>query len=507
MRLAELIADADVVALRADPETEISAVVSDSRRAVPGCLFLCLRGTRTDGHTHIAEAAARGAAAAVIGEGYEAPPDFPFVRVRDTRAAAARIWNRRFGCPAEGMRVVAVTGTNGKTSTAYMLRAILSAAGSRVGMIGTVRCLCGEEEIPLGGGGEISDTPAAMTTPDPEYLYGAVARMRAMGADTLVMEASSHALDQRKTDALPVSLAVFTNLSPEHLDYHGTMDAYLRAKARLFEAVPRGIVNADDPAAPALAALCPLCRILRCSAETGTEGADYRALRVRCEGMDGVGYVLFSERAVFRVRCPVPGRFTVMNSLLAAAAALELGADPAAVREALRTFPGVEGRMERVALPGAPFTLFLDYAHTPAALESLLRTVRAARRPGERITLLFGCGGDRDPYKRPAMGEIASALADFVIVTSDNSRTEDPERILSHILGGMDREKPYAVIPDRREAIRFAVSGARAGDILLFAGKGHEKYEIGPHGRRPFDEAAIAREAYEARGERSSEGK
>ncbi len=500
MRLSELIADADVTALCADPDAEISAIVSDSRRVVPGALFLCLRGTRTDGHRFLADAAARGAAAAVIDEAERArSADLPVVCVRDTRAAAARIWNCFYGRPADGMCVAAVTGTNGKTSVSWMLRAILAAAGRRVGMIGTVRCLCGEEEIPLGGGGEIADVPAAMTTPDPEYLYGAVARMRDAGADTLVLEASSHALDLRKTDALPVSLALFTNLSPEHLDYHKTMDAYLRAKARLFAAAPRAVVNADDEAERTLEALCPDCRFVRCSAAPAPPArADVRALRAESLGMEGVRYIFCSGRAVFRVFCPVPGRFSVYNSLLAAAAALELGVDPVTIQDALAAFPGVPGRMERVPLPGAPFSLFLDYAHTPAALESLLVTVRRARRDGERITLLFGCGGDRDPTKRPAMGRIASALADFVVVTSDNSRSEDPQKILADILAGVDREKPFVVIPDRREAIRFAVRGARPGDILLFAGKGHEKYEITRGAVRPFDEAAAAREAYAA---------
>jgi len=224
-----------------------------------------------------------------------------------------------------------------------------------------------------------------------------------------------------------------------------------------------------------------------------------RALRVQLHGMEGVEYLYYADSAVFRIRCPVPGRFSVENTLLAVSAALQLGADPLSVQSALEKFTGVEGRMQRVVLEEADFSLFLDYAHTPAALEALLRTVREARRPGERIVLLFGCGGDRDPAKRPVMGRIASALADFVIVTSDNSRSESPEEIISAILRGVEREKPHAVIPDRREAIRYAVSQAKQGDILLLCGKGHEKYEIKEDGMHPLDEAETARLAWKAR--------
>ena len=495
MELERLLAGVAVKECRADPKMEIPQIVSDSRRANPGCMFLCLRGVRTDGHHFIPRAKEMGAAVAVIDDGACVPDDLPYVLVENTRAAAARIWNNYYGDPAKDMRVIAITGTNGKTSTSYILRAILAAAGYKTGLIGTVRCLCGEEEIDIGGGGEIADVPAAMTTPDPEYLYGAAAVMRDRGAEVLILEATSHALDLRKADALSIDVGIFTNLSPEHLDYHGTMERYLTAKARLFGLCPVGIVLSDDPASGSLMAAAPDCRFIRCSA-SGDGGADVRALRCEIQGIDGVSFVYYAKNAVFRLTCPVPGQFTVSNTLLAVTAALHLGVDPLTIQDALRSFCGVEGRMERVVLPGAAFTLFIDYAHTPAALETLLRTVRGARRPGEKITLLFGCGGDRDPSKRPVMGRIASALADFVILTSDNSRTEDPQTILSQIRRGMDREKPHTVIPDRREAIRYAIREAKAGEILLFAGKGHEKYEIDAGGKHPFDEGEIARAAY-----------
>lgn len=497
MHLIPLLCGVDVVSLRAPADLQITSIVSDSRRVTPGCLFLCLPGSRTDGHLFIRDACARGAAAVVVDAAHPLPDFTPAVVVRNTRLAAAQIWNNRFGDPTKDMKVVAVTGTNGKTSTSYILRAVLNAAGARTALIGTVRCLCGEEEIPLEGGGEIADIPSAMTTPDPEFLYGMAAEMKKRGSDVLILEVSSHALSWHKADALRMDLGVFTNLTPEHLDHHGTMDAYLRAKARLFSMVPTGIINADDPRADALCSLSPHCRMIRCSPKGNAE--DVRALRTRMRGMNGVEYLYFSENAVFGIRCGVPGRFTVDNTLLAAAAARQLGVDPPTIQEALRCFSGVEGRMQRVLLPGADFSLFLDYAHTPAALRSLLETVRDFRQPGQRIVLLFGCGGDRDPAKRPEMGRIAAALADFVILTSDNSRSESPEKILAEIRRGVDKEKPHIVIPDRREAIAYAVRQAQTGDILLFAGKGHETYEITGEGKFPFDEGEIAREAYRLR--------
>ena len=500
MQLSALLSGVSVTELRADPDRDISAVFSDSRRAQADGLFLCLAGTRRDGHRYAADAVSRGACAVVIQDGETIPDGIPYVAVADTRLAAAQIWNNRYGDPTRHMRVIGITGTNGKTSVACYLHAILTAAGYRTGLIGTVHCLCLGQVLDLNGGGELSDTPAAMTTPDPEYLYGAAAKMRDAGVEILILEITSHALALKKPDALRIDMGIFTNLSPEHLDYHGNMESYLKAKARLFTLAPVGIVNGDDPYADRLAALAPGCTVIR--AVAGQENAfpsDAAAKRIVTAGMSGVSYIYYSGSAVFRVRVPVPGAFTVANTMLAVTAALRLGVDPITIQDALSVFPGVPGRLERVDLPKAPFSLFIDYAHTPAALETLLRTVRAARAPGQKITLLFGCGGDRDAGKRPQMGRLASALADFVIVTADNSRTENPDEIIRGILRGIDREKPHAVIADRREAIRYAVREARDGEILLLAGKGHEKYEITAEGKHPFDEAAIAKEAWEER--------
>lgn len=500
MQLSALLSGVEIVSMRADTAREIPDIVSDSRSAGDGSLFICLSGTRRDGHRYIADALSRGAYAAVVQAGESVPDGVPYIAVPDTRLAAAQIWNNRYGDPTRDMRVIAVTGTNGKTSVSYMLRAILKEAGYKTGMIGTVSCLSLDREIDLGGGGELSDIPAAMTTPDPQYLYGAAAQMRDDGVEILILEATSHALALRKPDAMHIDLALFTNLSEDHLDYHGTMEKYLAAKARLFRLAPVGIVNGADPYARRLMELSPDCHFIKCTARADdAPDMDAAAMRIRMQGAEGVSYIYYAKTVVFRVRVPVPGHFTVENTLLAATAALRLGVDPVTVQDALASFTGVAGRLQRVELPGAPFSLFIDYAHTPAALETLLKTVRSARRRGQKITLLFGCGGDRDAAKRPIMGRVASALADFVILTADNSRSENTAEILKEILRGIDREKPHVVIPDRREAIAYAIREARAGEILLFAGKGHEKYEITAEGKLPFEEAAIARAAWSAR--------
>lgn len=487
MRLSLLLREAGLPpASGVDPE--ITDIVSDSRRVHAGALFVCIRGLHSDGHAYLAQAADSGAAAAVAAHDWRGSTSLPLARSSDTRAALARLWDAFLGHPAEGMRLIAVTGTNGKTSVSYMLRAILSANLCRTGLIGTVSCFSGARRIEAP-----SDDPLAnMTTPDPAQLYRLLAEMRADGVDSVVLEASSHALALGRLAPLRFAAGIFTNLTPEHIDFHGRMEDYLAAKMRLFPACLLGIVNGDDPHADAIRSACP-GRAVTCSRH---KEADYTAREVILHGTDGVSYLLDSRAARFRIRSPIPGDFTVENSLLAAACALELGVSPITVQDALFSLRGIDGRIERVELGGDyPFSVFIDYAHTPDALDKLLRTARAFRRPGERIVLLFGCGGDRDPSKRKPMGRIAAELADFVIVTADNSRSEPTDAIIAEILRGMDRERPHTVIADRAEAIAWAIETARPGDIILLAGKGHERYEISAAGRRPFDERRLAAEA------------
>lgn len=467
---------------------DISAITIDSRAVVPGCIFVCISGTKADGHAFIEEALQKGAAAVVIER--EVPvmkkSGAIFIRVANSRRALARLCNAWYGCPAKGMRLIAVTGTNGKTSVSTMLKAMFDAAMIPCGLIGTVGCVCRDRTLNI----RSSCPEANMTTPDPNELYHMLSVMAAEGVEVVIMEATSHALALDKLDPLSFDAAVFTNLTPEHLDFHKDMESYFAAKAKLFSKTRLAILNADDAATPRLAQLST-GRVIRTS--TGAHDVDYVAADVAFFGADGVSYTLCSSHVRAKLQSPIPGIFTLSNTLQAAACALEMGVPIRAIRQALTNFSGVDGRMERVRLGvTVDFCLFVDYAHTPDALENLLLTARGFSKQHQRIVLLFGCGGDRDKSKRPHMAAVASRLADVVYVTSDNSRSESPEDIIADIMTGMDEQKEHYVIPDRALAIEMAVKNAQKGDVILLAGKGHETYEIDATGKHPFDERAIA---------------
>ena len=468
---------------------EIEGISSDSRKVSPGDAFICIRGTKKDGNDYVAEAIARGAAILIS----DAQSGDGFIRVSDARAAESTMWNNFTGDPTRGMKVIAVTGTNGKTTVSYMLRAIFREAGFLTGTVTTVCASIGDDEIDVGGGSSVSDAAAAMTTPDPEVFYPLAARMREKGTGVFIFEASSHAIAQKKLDPVAPDTTVYTNLSEEHLDFHHTMENYFLVKASLADRSKSIVLNGDDPYMVSLADR-PGSVVCRTSPPGTGYPCDVRALRQKLLGVHGSEYLYFSESAVFRVSLPVPGDYSISNSLLAAAAALKEGVDPATIRKALSLFKGVPGRLCRATPDGCPFTVFIDYAHTPAAFTSLLKTVRGMTVPGQKVTVLFGCGGDRDRTKRKRMGAIASSLADFTVVTSDNPRSEDPHGIIKEIRAGLDREKPYAIIPDRREAIEYCISEAVPGEVIILAGKGHEKYEITVDGKRPFDEEKIVSE-------------
>ncbi len=486
MKLAELMKNTGAAVPGSAADLEIGGIASDSRKAAPGDAFVCIRGTKNDGNDYVGQALARGASV-VISDVREGDG---IIRVPDARAAESAMWNNFTGDPTKGMIKVAVTGTNGKTTVSYMLREIFGTAGYLTGTVTTVCSAIGSEVIDVGGGSSVSDAAAAMTTPDPEVFYPLAARMRDAGVRAIVFEASSHALAQRKLDPVRPDIALFTNLSEEHLDFHLTMENYFLAKASLADRSKTLILNGDDPYMIRLAAR-PGSVVCRTSPPVYGERCDVRALRQKLLGVRGVGYVLFSGREVLRISVPVPGEYTISNSLLAAAGALYAGVGRKAITTALSRFRGVPGRLYRATPEGCPFTVLIDYAHTPAALESLLRAVRGMVRPGTKITVLFGCGGDRDRSKRKKMGAIASSLADFTVVTSDNPRSEDPDQIIRQIMAGVDREKPYAVIRDRRAAIEYSLSEAAPGEVIVLAGKGHEKYEITADGKKPFDEEKI----------------
>lgn len=487
MRLHELFGRAGLEYPEELGDMEITGIVTDSRSVTEGCLFLCIKGAHRDGHDYMDSAISSGARVIVAEQVRDACVGgaAAILLHENTRRSAALLYNAWFGDPSSRMKVIGVTGTNGKTSTCFLLREIFERAGARCGLIGTVRCASvgGKRLACLDG-----KDSTGMTTPDPEILYEMLNEMAEDGAEYLFMEVSSHALSLHKVDGITFDTVLFTNLTQDHLDFHGTMESYYIAKKRILTLCRRALICVDDSYGKRL---CGEGRvpILTCSVEQG----DYRAYEIETRGMEGSEFRLSSRRGDFALRIPIPGEFSVKNGMMAAATALEYGISPRVVREALRQTAGVPGRMERVKTDGS-VSVLIDYAHTPDALEKLLRTVRTMRRGKERIWLLFGCGGERDRDKRKEMARIACRLADFVVVTSDNSRGEEPEQIFSDILKGMDKEKEFALIPDRGEAIAWAIGNARAGDWLLLAGKGHETYEIGKEGIVPFDERRIVRD-------------
>jgi len=498
MRLHELFSKAKLDFPREFGGIEISGIVTDSRHAKSGSLFVCIKGEHTDGHAHIREAIKAGATVVVAEQvrlacvGGAAAT----IYVENTRKAVALLYHAWYGNPSEKLTVVGVTGTNGKTSVCGMLKHIFEHSGYRCGSIGTLGCISASGELLSG-----SDDPYAnMTTPEPETLYRVLAEMVRDGVQYVFMEVTSHALAQERTAPIVFDTAVFTNLTQDHLDYHRNMETYFQSKSRLFAQSRYAVVCTEDAYGERLyrSQPCGVSYAVSCSADAVAEN-------VRLLGDVGSEFEYLSASGRCAVRVGVPGRFFVLNALACCAVAEHYGMDIHAVSEALQDFDGVSGRMERVSLPDdVPFAVYIDYAHTPDAMEKLLLGIREMRETG-RIILVFGCGGERDRGKRPQMARMACAYADVVIVTSDNARGEDPERIFSDILRGMNKEKEYVLIRDRAEAIAYAVREARAGDCLLLSGKGHEQYQLDKTGKHPFDEKKLVREAVSHRYEGTEE--
>lgn len=454
----------------ADPV--LGGITVDSRRVMPGGLFVALPGVEADGHDFIGAAVAAGAIAVVVERPVSAT--VPAVQVRDARRAAEVLAAAWYHEPASHLKLVGITGTNGKSTTTALMRHLLD-TGHNAGSIGTLGAFDGHGE-------PVASTAGSLTTPGPVDLQATLRGMVDRGVTWVAMEASSHALDQHRLDALPFAAGIFTNLTHDHLDYHHTLEAYRAAKLRLADLVDgHGVlsVNADDPA----------WRALDADTRTITWGtAPEAALRIRGAHSlaGGSHFVLDGRFGRAEVHLPLPGDFNIANAAAAAAAALGLGRSLDDVVARLASAPQVPGRMER--LINAPFHVIRDYAHTPDALERLLATLRPIT-PG-RIVLVFGAGGDRDRAKRPVMGRIAATGADVVLLTSDNPRTEDPERILDDIAAGMP-PRSYQREVDRHLAIATALGQARAGDVVVLAGKGHETYQVVGREREPFDERAI----------------
>ncbi len=473
-------------------DTEIFGVAMDSRAVVKGGLFVCIRGLHTSGASYLAEAAERGAVCAVCEPGTVEDSPIPILWTTNARAAAAYLFDAWYGFPTRRLKCIGVTGTNGKTSVTHMLKAILEADLHRCGLIGTVGCESSGRKLDAKG----QNVLANMTTPDPPELYRILAEMADDGVEYVLMEVTSHALALQKTAPIDFEASIFTNLTPEHLDFHHDMSSYANAKARLFTRSRLSVIHSDSPYAGEMVAASK-GRVITCGI---SQPSDWTAREIEEKGSGGVSYQLCTKDAQIKLSCPIPGSFTVINSMQAAICALQLGVPARAVQDALSSLGGIKGRMERVRLGlGADFTVLIDYAHTPDALENLLQAAKRLKTDSGVLTLLFGCGGDRDKSKRAMMGSVACRYADRVILTSDNSRSEDPEDILADILTGIDPQHPHTVIPDRRAAIEFAILNARSGDVILLAGKGHEQYEITREGRLPFCEAALVKRAFEMR--------
>ena len=480
MTLGDLAARWPGTTLTGDPSAVVTAVTHDSRKASPGTLFVAIRGTAVDGNQFVDAARKKGAVAVASEE--EPRPGGPWLRVADAREALALFSAEVLGRPAEALRLIGVTGTNGKTTTTYLIDAVLRAAGHKTGLLGTVQYRVGDRLA-----------EASRTTPESSDLQALFRQMVDEGCSHAVLEVSSHSLELKRVHGCGFEVAVFTNLTRDHLDFHGDMERYFLAKRRLFDTYLRpsghAIVNLDDDRAPDLIA-ASRGRVWTYSAGAGP--ADLQAADVRLS-LDATRFRARTPQGDLDVRTPLLGRFNVENVLAALGAVLALGVDPQAALRGIASVTGVPGRLERV-LAGQEFTVVVDYAHTDDALKNLLETVRELRP--RRVITVFGCGGDRDRTKRPLMGAVAARLSDVVVVTSDNPRSEPPEAILEEIQRGMNggrRAERHAIV-DRREAIVRALEMAEPGDAVVIAGKGHETYQVLRDRTIPFDDRQIARE-------------
>ncbi|MDR2753482.1 MAG: UDP-N-acetylmuramoyl-L-alanyl-D-glutamate--2,6-diaminopimelate ligase [Oscillospiraceae bacterium] len=475
MQLFELI---HKIAYRGVPplDAAVTLVTEDSSKVGPGSVFVCVEGAHADGHAHAREAIKKGAVCVVAQKETGAEPQ---ILVEDTRRAYAQMCAAFFGHPAKKLTLIGITGTNGKTTTAFLLKQIFDRAGFCTGLIGTLTNMVGPKT-----------REAVLTTPDPWTLHGLFAEMLAAGCTHCFMEVSSQALDQHRVEGVWFRAGVLSNLTQDHLDYHKTFENYFAAKQKLFRQCALGIVNLDDPAGPQMLKGSGARAV---TYSVRNDQADYTAKNIRLQA-DGVAYELVSRRLIGRVRFGVPGLFSVYNSMAAACAALELGLSLPTVLEALGECTGVKGRMEVVPTE-KDFTVLIDYAHTPDGLENILKALNETTQG--RVICVFGCGGDRDKTKRPIMGQVAATYADIAVVTSDNPRSEDPNAIIADILTGVAKIKTRAQViaePDRRAAIAQALKKAKPGDTVVLAGKGQETYQILATGKIHMDEREIVRE-------------
>lgn len=473
MKLRELIKNLSIIEMNADAELEISGVSYDSRKTEKGDMFVAIRGFEADGHKFIPKAVENGAAVILCEE--KPSCDIPYVLVSDSRYGLAIVSRDFFGDPASEMTMIGITGTSGKTSSSYLIKHMLeSKLDAKVGLIGTNGNMIGDEFL-----------HTEHTTPESYELHKLFRHMADSGCTHVVMEVSSHSLTLERVAGIHFDVALYTNLSQDHLDFHGTMEEYAAAKRKLFSMCSLGCFNLDDAWADFMRDGAS-CRTMTFSTEKNE--ADLVAKDIRLTA-DGVRFASVSGDEISITKLGIPGMFSVYNALGTMSVGLALGLSLADCSDAMSSAKGVKGRLEIVPT-GRDFSVVIDYSHKPDALEKVLKTLKPVTRG--RLIALFGCGGDRDKLKRPIMGRIAADNADLVVVTSDNPRTEDPDEIIREIVAGMkDKRTPTKVICDRREAIAWAIDNAAPGDVLLLAGKGHEDYQVVGHEKHHMDEREI----------------
>ncbi len=458
MKLRELLADVQILSANVNMDTEITEVVYDSRKVVRGCLFVAISGFATDGNRFVPMALEKGAVAVVTAKKQEA--NVPYIQVASDRLALAQIGANLFDRPANAMKLIGVTGTNGKTSATLLLKHVLEQTiGAKVGLMGTMENMIGDLRI-----------PTERTTPESFELQALLAKMRDAGCTHAIMEVSSHAIALDRVAGLHYAVGAFTNLTEDHLDFHKTMEDYCDTKAILFSRCDRGVLNCDDAWFERMTGKAE-CSMLTtsCQGKGDLQAMDAEFLA------DGVSFTAVYEGHKTPVKLGIPGKFTVYNALTVLGCALQLGISLEKAAKALETAKGVKGRVEVVPTPGKGYTVLIDYAHTPDGLENVLSSVKDFCKG--RLIAVFGCGGDRDPIKRPIMGKIGTELADIAIITSDNPRTEEPMAIIRDILQGVDPQKKPVVIENRIRAIHQAMDIAEKNDIIVLAGKGHETYQ------------------------------
>ena len=483
MRLYTLLKDVTISQTNiADFSAEITGLTDHSGKVSKGCAFVCVSGIKHDGHDYIERAVLCGASVIIAERMTDALQEggVPYEITPSGRKALALMWSARYRYPHREMRMFAVTGTNGKSSTCTILRGILETAGLPTGLIGSIRNEFAGQELP----GD------CMTTPDPEKLFALLRQMRDLGAKAVVMEASSHALALDKLYGVEFDIGVFTNLSPDHLDFHPTMEDYAAAKAKLFRMCKIGLVNYDDRYKDIITKGAT-CELKYYSAE---RAVDYAAKEIEYSGEMGVQYMLLARNELFRIESPLIGIFGVYNTLAAAAAAYESGVHSFAIYDGIKAVTGIAGRAERIAAPKG-YSIYIDYAHTPDALEKMIRELNRIKKG--RLITVFGCGGDRDKSKRPLMGRAAASLSDLTVITTDNPRSEDPDAIINDIIAGVDGGQ-ITIVRDRKKAIEYAMQTAKKDDIVLIAGKGHENYQVLNDGMHPFSEKDIIKQIIES---------